>query len=408
MTRTPRRTFLKTGVAAGAWSALGTPAIMSTSKRPRVIVVGAGAFGGWTALHLRGAGCKVTLVDTWGPGNSRASSGGETRIIRSIYGPDLVYAKLNQRSLALWKENEHRWGQRLFHRTGVLWMSDPDDAYEVAAIQNLNQLGIQFERLSNAQASRRWPQIDFAGISFSIFEPDAGYLTARRACEQVLLGFLAEGGEYLQVEARPGRIAAAGIEGIVLGDGRKLTADHYVFACGPWLGKLFPDVLGNHITATRQEVFFFGYPANDSRYWEENLPAWIDDGKQLFYGIPGNQWRGLKLANDSRGPIFDPTGGDRTPTAAGAAAARAYMEMRFPGMKGAPLVESRVCQYENSSDHHFILDRHPAAENLWLLGGGSGHGFKHGPAFGEMAANAILGKAAADSTFRISRFGLRK
>jgi glycine/D-amino acid oxidase-like deaminating enzyme len=404
MTRTPRRTFLKAGVAAGAWSALGTPAIMSTSKSPSVIVVGAGAFGGWTALHLRRAGCKVTLVDTWGPGNSRASSGGETRVIRSLYGPDLVYAKLNQRALALWKENEQRWGQRLFHRTGVLWMSSPDEIYEQAGVENLKKLGVQFEHLTNAQAARRWPQIDLAEISSCVFEQEAGYLTARRACEQVLLGFLAEGGDYLQVEARPGRIASARIDSVILGDGRNLTADQYVFACGPWLGKLFPDVLGNRITPTRQEVFFFGYPANDSRYWEESLPAWIDDGKQLFYGIPGNQWRGFKLANDTRGPDFDPTSGDRMPTPAGAAAARAYMEKRFPGMKGAPLVESRVCQYENSSDHHFILDRHPAAENLWLLGGGSGHGFKHGPAFGEMAANAIIGRGSSEPAFQLKRF----
>jgi glycine/D-amino acid oxidase-like deaminating enzyme len=375
---------------------------MADSKLLSVIVVGAGAFGGWTALHLRRAGCKVTMLDTWGPGNSRASSGGETRVIRSVY-QDIVYTRLNQRALQLWKENEHRWGQRLFHRTGVLWMSGPADEYARAGAQNMQKLGIDFEQLSSDQAARCWPQIDFKEISSCLFEKDAGYLTARRACEQVLMGFLAEGGEYVQSEVRPGNVAAGSIDGVLLANGNKLTADRYVFACGPWLGRLFPEVLGKHITPTRQEVFFFGTPASDNRYSEEGMPTWIDNGKQLFYGIPGNQWRGFKLGDDTRGPVFDPTTGDRMPTAAGVAAARAYLEKRFPGMKGAPLVESRVCQYENSTDQNFILDTHPEAQNLWLLGGGSGHGFKHGPAIGEMAANAVLGKAAAEPSFALDR-----
>ena len=194
------------------------------------------------------------------------------------------------------------------------------------------------------------------------------------------------------------------MDGLELSDASKLAADHYVFACGPWLGKLFPEVIGDRVTATRQEIFFFGTTAGDQQFQEDRLPVWIDHGQRMFYGIPGNDWRGFKIADDTRGPAFDPTSGERVPSAEGIRAARDYLHFRFPAMKGAPLVEARVCQYENSPDHHFILDRHPGARNVWLVGGGSGHGFKHGPAVGERVAELVLGKKAVDPFFALARF----
>jgi glycine/D-amino acid oxidase-like deaminating enzyme len=73
-------------------------------------------------------------------------------------------------------------------------------------------------------------------------------------------------------------------------------------------------------------------------------------------------------------------------------------------MKNAPLIETRVCQYEQTPDSHFIVDRHPQMNNLWLLGGGSGHGFKHGPALGEMMAELILNDGEARAEWKLSRF----
>src|SRR4051794_13021465 len=100
-------------------------------SKARVAVVGAGAFGGWTALHLLRAGATVTLLDAWGPGNSRSSSGGETRIIRGTYGPNQPYTEMAARSLRLWKDNQERWGCRLFQPAGVLWMAgDAGDEFE--------------------------------------------------------------------------------------------------------------------------------------------------------------------------------------------------------------------------------------------------------------------------------------
>jgi glycine/D-amino acid oxidase-like deaminating enzyme len=369
----------------------------------RVAVIGAGAFGGWTALHLLRRGVHVTLLDTWGPGNSRASSGGETRVLRSTYGPHRVYVEMVVRSIALWREHEKRWNRPLYRQIGCIRMPGKDDRYEKAAIPLMRNAGLVIEELTPRAAGKRWPQVNFDGVAWVLHEQNAGVLTARRNCAAVLAGFVREGGEYKQLAVTPGRVTGGRLHGVALSDGSTLEADAYVFACGPWLGKLFPDVLGERIQPTRQEVFFFGTAAGDARFLEDQLPVWIDAGHPEFYGIPGNEWRGFKIADDGRGPAFDPTSGDRTPTAEGIRAARRYMEYRFPGMKGAPLVEARVCQYEDSPDHHFILDRHPAAQDVWLAGGGSGHGYKMAPAVGEQVAELVIGKRKVDPFFALAR-----
>ena len=400
-TNKSRRSFLKSSAFAGAAYIIGSPAF-ARSLRASVIVVGAGAFGGWSALQLLRKGAKVILLDAWGPGNSRASSGGETRVIRTTYGPERLYTQTAARALQLWRENEQRWNLKLFFRTGVLWMAGPDDSYERAAMPLMNEAGVRFEKLSAADCAKRWPQINFEGVSWSIYEPDSGYLAARRGCEAVLNAFLKEGGEYRQAQVTPGSIAANRMEGISVAPREILNADSYVFACGPWLGKLFTFLMPI-ITPTRQEEFFFGTAAGDLRLTEAQLPVWIDNGKHLFYGIPGNHWRGFKIADDTRGPVIDPTTMERQISTEGLTAARAYIRLRFPALVGAPLVESRVCQYENSTDQNFILDRHPEAENAWIVGGGSGHGFKHGPVMGEIVADAVLGQKAPPTEMGLGR-----
>ena len=399
-TKSSRRTFLKNSAIAGATYLVGPPAFRG-SLRGSVIVIGAGAFGGWSALDLLQTGRKVTLLDAWGPGNSRASSGGETRVIRATYGAQGIYTTMVARALHLWQENERRWNLKLFFRTGVLWMAGTDDSYERAALPLMKEAGIRFERLSTADCAERWPQINFEGVSWSIYEPDSGYLAARRSCEAVLNAFLKQGGEYRQAQTTPGPIKANRMQGIGITSSEILNADSYVFACGPWLGKVFP-ILAPSITPTRQEVLFFGTAAGDLRFTEAELPVWID-GRRRFYGIPGNHWRGFKIADDARGPAIDPTTMERRVSDEALTEARTYLRLRFPGLAGAPLVESRVCQYENSPDQNFILDRHPEAENVWIVGGGSGHGFKHGPVMGEMVANAVLGLKAPPREMSLGR-----
>ena len=352
-------------------------------------------------MHLQRMGARVTLLDAWGPGNSRASSGGETRIIRATYA-DRPYVDSVIRALELWRENERRWDRKMFYPTGVIWMTGRVQTLERAAIGHMQQAGVNVEQLTGAEAAKIYPQISFENIQMVLREKSAGYLTARRNCEYVVEGFLKEGGEYRQLAVAPAAFQSGKLQSLKLSDGSQLTADTYAFCCGPWLGKVFPPLLGGMIHPTRQEVFFFGAPAGDTRYFETQTPTWIDNSDKLFYGIPGNQWRGFKVATDVRGPAFDPTSGERMPTADGLRHAREYMEFRFPGMRGAPLLEARVCQYENTPDHHFLFDRHPEAANVWLAGGGSGHGYKHGPAVGEKLANMIMGKRPLDPFFSLA------
>jgi glycine/D-amino acid oxidase-like deaminating enzyme len=426
-----RRRLLKAGTALGGSGILGglSPSLKSTSanlldqigeqaekaklqargKMPaktHVAVVGAGAFGGWTALYLLRRGARVTLVDAWGPGNSRASSGGETRVIRGTYGPNQPYTKMAARAMQLWRENEKRWNLTLIHQIGVLWMvTSGDDHFEKGSLPVLREAGIPYQELSTQEMATRWPQINLEAVHWGIYEPQGGFLTARIACQAVLDGFLAEGGEYKQLAVTLRDLDSGSWDSLTLSDGSKMQADHYVFACGPWLGRLFPETIGSRIRSTRQEVFFFGTPAGDNSLTDAKLPVWADHRDKFMYGIPGNQGRGFKIADDTRGPDFDPTSGDRTVSAEGLKSVRDYIAFRFPALKDAPLLESRVCQYENSPDNNFIIDRRPGNENVWLLGGGSGHGFKHGPALGEMVAGLVFERKDPDALFRLGRLG---
>jgi len=368
-------------------------------------VIGAGAFGGWTALQLLRRGARVTLLDAWGPGNSRASSGGETRIIRNAYGPDPTYCKMAARALHLWREHELHWRRQFFHATGVLWLAAAlDDPFQRASLGPLRDADIPFEELSIAEVEKRWPQINLEGVAWGMFEPNSGYLLARSACHAVVEGFLAEGGEYRELMILPGGLETAAWRALLLSDGSTLQADRYVFACGPWLGRLFPETVGPHLSVTRQEVFFFGTPAGSDLFSGKHMPVWGDHHQRFTYGIPGNQGRGFKIADDTRGPQFDPTSGDRTVSAEGMRLVREYAAYRFPALKNAPVLETRVCQYECTADDHFILDRHPLHPNVWLAGGGSGHGFKHGPAIGEMLARLVMEEGTPEATFQLARF----
>ena len=274
--------------------------------KPHIAVIGAGAFGGWTALHLLERGARVTLLDAWGPGNSRASSGGETRIMRGTYGPDQPYTELAARALKLWAKYERRWKKRFLHRTGVLWMvSSRDDGYERGSLEPLRQAHIKFQELSTTEMKKRWPQVNFADVRWGILEPECGYLDARASCQAVVDAFVAQGGVYRQLAVSPEGLenaaTSSSLRSIALSNGSRLKADHYVFACGPWLGKLFPEALGKVIRPTKQDIFFFGDAAGDSRLTDAHLLVWGDHGKRFFYGIPGNDRRGFKVADDTRG-----------------------------------------------------------------------------------------------------------
>jgi glycine/D-amino acid oxidase-like deaminating enzyme len=286
-------------------------------------------------------------------------------------------------------------------------VSNRDDSFERGSIELLREARVQFRELSTAEMKKRWPQINFADVHWGIHEPECGYLDARASCLTVAEAFIAAGGDYRQLAVSADGLndGKPSLRSLTLSDGSRLKADCYVFACGAWLGKLFPATLGNVIRPTKQDVFFFGPPAGDSRFSSAHLPVWGDHSARFFYGIPGDDRRGFKVADDTRGPAFDPTSGERVVSPASLKRAREYLAFRFPAMKDAPLLETRVCQYEQTPDSHFVMDRHPRMENVWFVGGGSGHGFKHGPALGEMMAEMILKDGEPPAAWRLGRFG---
>jgi monomeric sarcosine oxidase len=365
-----------------------------------VAVVGAGVFGAWTALRLQKSGLKAALLDAYGPANSRASSGGESRIIRMGYGPDEIYTRWSVRSLAVWQELFARAERpELFQPTGVLWLAREKAAYETATLQTLRRVGVKFAELRRDELEKRYPQFAFGDVSWAIYEPDSGVLLARRAVQTVVEEFLRAGGEFLHACVAPP--AGAGRLNEIQAGGARISAATYVFACGPWLPKLFPDLLAGRIHPTRQEVFFFGPPAGDARFAAPNMPVWLDLARQI-YGLPDLEQRGFKLALDAHGPPLDPDTAERAATPENLAAVRDFLAARFPAMKDAPLLETRVCQYENTSDGNFLLDRHPAFANVWLVGGGSGHGFKHGPALGEYVAEKVTAGGEIEPRFSLA------
>jgi sarcosine oxidase len=325
--------------------------------------------------------------------------------MRGAYGPDQPYTELAARALKLWAKYERSWKRRFLHRVGVLWMATSnDDGFERGSITPLRQAGIKFQELSARALKKRWPQICFDGVDWGIYEPECGYLDARSSCLAVVEAFIAAGGKYRQLTVMAEGLEQAAANGLTLSDGSRLKADYYVFACGPWLGKLFPETIGDLVRATKQDIFFFGTPAGDPRFNDTHLPVWGDHRQHFFYGIPGSDRRGFKVADDTRGLAFDPTSGERVVSLDTLRGVREHLAFRFPAMKDAPLIETRVCQYEQTPDEHFIVDRHPLMENVWLLGGGSGHGFKHGPAIGELMAELVLGDGEPGKTWRLSRF----
>lgn len=368
-----------------------------------VAVIGAGAFGDWTALQLLRRGVRTTLIDAWGPGNSRSSSGGETRVLRGVYGTDRLYSQWVARSLELWRENQQRWGVELYRRTGSLWMYAVEDSYLQAALPIARELGFPVDRLEHAEVARRFPQVRIDDVDKLYFEHESGFLRARLACQTVCRQFESEGGSMLQASARPGRLRSGTMERLELANGDSVRADAYVFACGPWLASLFPELLQSALQTSRQEVFFFGTPAGDNSFDPGLMPLWMHYGDRRFYGFPNVDGRGLKLADDIRGPLTDPSTMDRSPSAEGLEGARRFVAHRFPKLHDAPLLESRVCQYANSPDGHLIVDRHPAADNVWLAGGGSGHGFKFSPALGEHVTALLLDDAPREPRFSVER-----
>jgi glycine/D-amino acid oxidase-like deaminating enzyme len=360
-----------------------------------VVVLGAGVMGAWTAHWLRRHGVGVTIVDQYGPASSLATSGDETRVTRSAHGADEIYPRWQRTSLAQWRLLEEEAHANLLVPTGVLWFAHRDDGFEAESLATLTRLGIPAQRLEAGEMVQRWPQIAGDGITWALHEPEAGVLMARRAMLALVDRFLRDGGRLERARVIPpdetdgagGRLARLRTQAPEV---NQLRADAFVLAAGPWLASLLPSMLAGQLSVTRQELVYFATPPGDDRFDSASIPTWADYDA-AYYGLPSIEGRGFKVAPDWPGPVVDPDQLDRRLSDERVAAARRLLRARFPTLAEQPVSEGRVCQYESTPDTHFIIDRHPEWENVWVVGGGSGHGFKHGPVIGEYVAAHVHG-----------------
>jgi glycine/D-amino acid oxidase-like deaminating enzyme len=349
-----------------------------------VVVVGAGIFGACIAHRLALHGWAVTVVDQAVPGHARATSSGETRVMRSGHGDDRWYTAWAWRARELWRDLERRTGRTLLVETGVAWFAHRDGGWEHASSVTMEALGIPHERLRPDEAARLWPSLGTADLAWVLLEPLGGHLLARTSVQAIMEDAVTR----LGVEVVLGRAAPAGA-GVAV-NGRILRADRVVWAAGPWLGHLFGPELAP-IRSVRRDYYHFGA---DARWASPGIPAWVDYDRAV-YGLGDVGGSGVKVAPDHGDEPFDPDTGRRLPTVEGEAAARAYLTERFPGLATAPTVGGRTCQYELTPDTRFVIGCHPEHPDVMLVGGGSGHGFKHGPALAEYVVD-LLDDAARD------------
>ena len=391
-----RRSAIKAGAAAALAAAVDAPAV-AAARAPEVVVVGAGVFGACTARALQRAGRRVLLLDAWAPAHARASSGGESRLTRGSYGADEVYTRMAWDSLAEWRALSARAELPLFHRAGVLFFFPTAEDYVHRTIEVHRRLRLPTAAARpRARCAAAFPMIDFDGVELGLWEPEFGALMARRAVQTMVAEFVAAGGEYRQ-RRRP---AAA--------SGRRAAAAHQ--ACRAARNCPPP---GSSSPAAR------GCPScSRDLLGQPHLP---DPPGGLLLRAPRPATTASRPAGCPAGPISTPaTSSTASPTSKAAASrspttgtarrstptpatappppprsprSRAYMERRFPGLRGAPLSEARVCQYENSANGDLLIDFHPRRPNVFLVGAGSGHGFKHGPAVGAYAAELRDGHA---------------
>ncbi len=407
-----RRSFVK-GAAAGvgavvygavaggaqAGTVLSGGPWVRTRQIPDVAVVGAGAFGAWTALNLQQAGAQVTLIDQYGPGNSRATSGGETRGVRTGYGnrPDALWTEWARRAIEMWKEWDEEWQDmllpRVFFTTSDLIMRAEWDDFLEGTQRYWDETGVRYEVIDADEIRRRWPVIDVTDITVALWEEDAGVVRARRAIESVAQVFGHHGGKVTIGHARPGSTTGRSLDSLTVEPGGEIAAGTHIFALGPWFPKAFPALMADRVSIPIGHVLYLRTPPGDNRYSFPNLPSYNFPGTTGWPAL-GSDNRGFRVRTGGRRPgpgDDDPDISRRWLTEAEYERPMAFVRERFPGLADAPISETRACHYELSSTRNFFFDHHPDYDNVWFAGGGSAEGFKFGPVIGSYMAGRVLG-----------------
>ena len=372
----------------------------------RIAVVGAGVFGSWVALLGIRAGFETTLIDQYRPANELSSSAGSSRIMRRAYGADEIYTRFAERSRELWTAflaDENR--SHCFRRTGVLWLANGGEVSIHAARGIFESHNLAHEFLEIGAIRGLCPEMDTPAGTVALYEPDSGALLAEESVRAVVESAVRNGVRYVSGRVKGPR-AVASMYSLEIENDKPIEADVFVFACGSWLPKLFPEALGTVIFPTRQEVFFFESPQEWVRYDANSLPIWVDQiDPRIPYGFPDIDGAGVKVAFHRAGPRFDPDFGSREVGREQITEAADYLRIRFPAIHAPVFRRAQVCHYENTSSGDFLIDRHPSMRNVWFAGGGSGHGFKHGPAVAEYLLEAIQSGYSSEPRFRLEGKG---
>jgi glycine/D-amino acid oxidase-like deaminating enzyme len=359
------------------------------------VVIGAGIAGASTALALQRRGLEVTLIDAHEPGHARAASAGDHRILRASHGSDELYTRWSREARVRWMELGTQVGQELFVQSGAVMLAHAGHtAWEDASRQTLARLGIPSFVLDADELRSRLPLIDPRGIEYGLWEPESGFVYARRALQATVELFLQAGGVLRRA------VAGTGEHERPLVDDRPIKADVVVVACGAWMGGLFPLTLGPLLEVCRQDVILVQPPAGSTGYDAESFPAWIDHGYPA-YGIPAAGGYGFKAAIVWREVTVDIDRDDRLVSDECVLSTRRYLAHRFPALADAPIVGQEVGQVANTTDTHFVIDRHPTQDGVVLVAGDSGHLFKHGPVVGDHIAALALDEIDTEPRFSL-------
>lgn len=365
-----------------------------------IIVVGGGIAGAMTALHLQRRGAKVTLIDRWEPGHPRAASTDVNRVIRAISGRDEFYTRWARESRLRWLELMAETGQKLMYECGALILATEGHCHwEDATSETFDKLGVPYHRFTPDEVRARFPQFKVDDIKYALFEPEAGLLMAQRCVQTTVELFQREGGTL-----RRGRVTTDSDERPTL-DGRPLEADVIVVATGAWMADMFPRTVKPITSIVGINVLYTSTPDGSEEFDMRRMPCWIDHGQGSF-GLPSSEASGVKAAVVIPNQPIDLDNDERLIERQSLNRTRAYIRHRLPGLVGQRVVDSKFNQVILTPDTHFIVDWHPAHENVLLAGGCSGHLFKHGPVFGEFVAGVALRDHGTADRFRLA--GRRK
>ena len=369
-----------------------------------IVIIGAGVMGAAAACEVARDGASVALIDQATLPNPRAASIDYSKVFRFAY-PDPLYARMAVDALRLWRQLEADTGMPLLTQTGLVMTGHSEPSFETESLEALQSLDLEVERLTSEETARRFPQFNGDAFSYGIYDPSGAILHAERIVNALIFLARRRGVDVIESDRVAG-IDRGNSSSVLISteSGRAIECGRAMVASGPWTAKLLPDLM-KMITTTRQEVIYFeprpGTTAS-GRFDVGSFPMFIDMDSG-YYGFPVHHLGAMKIANHKRGALVDPDLRNDAVDGYSIGDCRAFFAQFIPELTSARRIETNVCVYNNTPDNDFIIDWHPGIENVLLVTGFSGHGFKFGSLVGRISADLLMTRR---TSCEISRFGL--